>query len=205
MSATHPRVSPLTQPSPDHLAALHVVQQKLGHCVLRLQAYELGLKEILEKCDIVVTAKGVKKDPRLPVSTLGTLVEQSFGSLLTTEAAREQADAGDVDQRARFRVQIELPEDEFARLKRELKAFVRLRNRLGHHFRKDHDLGSHEGCQSAEAALNTASARIERHIADLRKWAEVLQSTQQAVLGSDMVQEWVKTGRLPDQSPRSEH
>ncbi len=194
----------MTQFSPDHLAALHVVQQKLGHCVLRLQAYELGLKEILEKCDVVVTAKRVKKDRHLKRRTLGALVRQLFGSLLTTEAVREQADAGDADHRARFRMQIELPGDEFARLKRELNDFVELRNSLIHHFRKDHVLGSHEGCQRAEAALNAASARIERHIADLRIWAADLQQTRQVMLDhlhSDAVQELVKTGRLPEQGP----
>jgi hypothetical protein len=206
----------LTQPSPDHLAALHVVQQKLGHCVLRLQAYELGLKEILKQHDVVVTAKRVKKDRSLKRRTLGALVRQLFGSLLTTEARLEQADSedkkgvtGGAGPGVRVRTQIELPEEEFVRLKSELEAFRRLRNDLIHHFRERHDLGSHEGCQSAEAALNAASARIERHIADLRTWAGDLQSARQALrdhlLHSDIVQEWVKTGRLPGQSPRSGH
>jgi len=206
----------LTQPSPDHLAALHVVQQKLGHCVLRLQAYELGLKEILKQHDVVVTAKRVKKDQRLKRRTLGTLGRQLFGSFLTTEGAREQADAEDKEDDAmargpgvRVRTQIALSEEEFAMLNSELDAFVTLRNKLIHNFRKHHDLGSHEGCQSAEAALNAASARIERHIADLRTWAGDLQSARQALrdhlLHSDIVQEWVKTGRCPGQSPRSGH
>jgi hypothetical protein len=206
----------LTQFSPDHLAALHVVQQKLGHCVLRLQAYELGLKAILSQHDVVVTAKGVKPDRRLKRRTLGALVRQLSGSLLTTGVALEQADsedkkgvAGGAGPGVRVRTQIELPEEEFVRLKSELEAFRRLRNDLIHHFRERHDLGSHEGCQSAEAALNAASARIERHIADLRTWVGDLQSARQALrdhlLHSDIVQEWVKTGRCPGQSPRSGH
>lgn len=200
----------MTQPSPDHLAALHVVQQKLGHCVLRLQAYELGLKAILSQHDVVVTAKGVKPDRRLKRSTLGTLFRQLFGSLLTTDAALEQADAQDKEDDAggegplaHFRMQIALPEEESSRLNSELKAFVRLRNELIHHFRERHDLGSQEGCQSAEAALNAASARIERHIDDLRTWAGDLLSARQALrdhlLHSDVVQEWVKTCRWPEQ------
>lgn len=199
----------MTQFSPDHLAALHVVQQKLGHCVLRLQAYELGLKAILSQHDVVFTNKGPEPVQRLKGSTLGTLVRQLFGSLLTTEARLEQADsedkkgvAGGAGPGVRVRTQIELPEEEFVRLKSELEAFRRLRNDLIHHFRERHDLGSHEGCQSAEAALNAASARIERHIADLRIWAEFLQQAKQAKLDflrSDMVQEWVKTSRWPEQ------
>ena len=150
----------MTQFSPDHLAALHVVQQKLGHCVLRLQAYELGLKAILSQHDVVFTNKGPEPVQRLKGSTLGTLVRQLFGSLLTTEARLEQADsedkkgvAGGAGPGVRVRTQIELPEEEFVRLKSELEAFRRLRNDLIHHFRERHDLGSHEGWQSAEAAL----------------------------------------------------
>lgn len=205
----------MTQFSPDHLAALHVVQQKLGHCVLRLQAYELGLKAILSQHDVVFTNKGPEPVQSLKGSTLGTLVRQLFGSLLTTEARLEQADAQDEEDDAggagplaHFRMQIALPEEESSRLKRQMKAFVRLRNDLIHHFRERHDLGSHKGCQRAVAALNAASARIERHIDDLRTWAGDLQRAKQAKLDflrSDMVQEWVKTGRFPGQGPRSGH
>lgn len=199
-------------PSPDlELRALQAtVQQRLGQCVVQLQAYERLMKAILAECEVSGTSKGTDREARAAdtgrktLKTLGVLVGQLVGSFLTAEpqASIPESEPKLADGLASFRarIQIGIPSDDFARIESDLKDFVCLRNELIHHFIERHDLKSVAGCRFAEDALIGAHCRIERHFDDLRQWAQDLIKTRQQVadlLGSDMVRAVLLSGKVP--------
>lgn len=194
-------------PNDELLALRHGVEQRLGKCVLQLQAYERLLKAMLAQHEGTGTAHNVDWDARAADTgrkTLGTLVSQLFGSLLTTDGSTGARAV--VPERAaegawfRYRMQIAMPDDELARIEHELRDFVSLRNELIHHFVEQHDLQSLEGCRLAGKALDEAAWRIERHFDTLSTWANDLAEIGRLtaeVLGSDLVRSLVATGRVP--------
>lgn len=196
-------------PSPDlELRALQAsVQQRLGQCVVQLQAYEGLIKAILAECEVSGTANGTDREARAADTgrkTLGVLVGQLMGSFLTAEpqTSAPESEPKPADGLASFRIrmQIGIPADEFARIERGVKDFVCLRNELIHHFIERHDLKSVAGCRFAEDALIGAQCRIERHWDDLLQWAQDLIQTRQQVadfLGSDMVRTILVSGKVP--------
>lgn len=196
-------------PSPDlELRALQAsVQQRLGQCVVQLQAYEGLIKAILAECEVSGTANGTDREARVADTerkTLGLLVGQLMGSFLTadpqTSASEGEPKPANGLASFRFRMQIAIPADDFARIERDLKDFVCLRNELIHHFIERHDLKTADGCRFAEDALVAAHRRIERHWDDLRQWAQdVIQARQHAaeLLDSDMVRGILVSGNVP--------
>lgn len=196
-------------PSPDlELRVLQAsVQQRLGQCVVQLQAYEGLIKAILAECEVSGTANGLDSEARAADTgrkTLGLLVGQLMGSFLTAEpqtsAPADEPKPADGLPSFRIRMQIGIPADEFARIESDLKDFVCLRNELIHHFIEQHDLKTVAGCRFAEDALIAAHCRIERHWDDLRQWAQDLIQTRQQVadfLGSGMVRAILVSGKVP--------
>jgi len=71
-----------------------------------------------------------------------------------------------------MRYQLTLSAEDFARIRSDLRELVLLRNNLVHRFIDQHDLWSTEGCGTARDALVAADARIDRHMKQLRGWAE---------------------------------
>lgn len=183
------------------------VQQRLGQCVVQLQAYEGLLKAILAECEVSGTAKSLGGEARAPKAaymTLGGLVSQLMGSFLTPEpqASVPEGEPKPADGPASFRVriQISIPADEFARIECDLKDFVCLRNELIHHFIERHDLKTLKGCRLADGALIADLRRIERHFDDLRRWAQDLIQTRQHAaefLDSEMVRDILVNGKAP--------
>lgn len=183
------------------------VQQRLGQCVVQLQAYEGLLKAILAAYEVSGTAKGLASEARAPKAaykTLGGLVGQLMGSFLTAEvqASVPESEPKPADGPAslRVRIQIGIPADEFARIESDLKDFVCLRNELIHHFLERHDLETIDGCRLAEGALIADLRRIERHFDDLSQWTQDLIQTRQhaaELLGSDMVRDILVSGKAP--------
>lgn len=183
------------------------VQQRLGQCVVQLQAYEGLIKAILAECEVSGTANGSDREARAADTgrkTLGVLVGQLMGSFLTAEprASAPEGEPNPADGLASFRVrtQIAIPADDFARIESDLRDFVCLRNELIHHFIERHDLKTVAGCRFAEDALIAALRRIEHHWDDLCQWAQDLIQTRQQVadfLGSDMARGILVSGKVP--------
>ena len=173
------------------------VQQRLGQCVLQLQAYERLIKAIVAECEVSGTSQGLDRDARAAEvgrKTLGGLVSQLLGSFLTAELPASTPDpeprASDGSVSFRIKVQIAIPAADFVRIESDLKDFVCLRNELIHHFLERHDLSNREGCMLAEDTLTAAHSRVERHYEDLRQWAEAvvqLRHLTAEVMGSDVV------------------
>lgn len=196
-------------PSPNvELRALQAsVQQRLGQCVVQLQAYEGLIKTILAECEVSGTANDLGGEARVADTgrkTLGLLVGQLMGSFLTAEVSDSapESEPKPADGLASFRVRIQIgiPADDFAKIESDLKDFVCLRNELIHHFIERHDLTTVAGCRFAEGALVAAYSRIERHFDDLRQWAQDLIQTRQQFadfLGSDMVRDILVSGKVP--------
>jgi len=188
------------------------VQQRLGQCVLQLQAYERLIKAIVAECEVSGTSQGLDRDARAAEvgrKTLGGLVSQLLGSFLTAElpASIPDPEPKASDGRVSFRIKVKsaIPAADFVRIESDLKDFVCLRNELIHHFLERHDLSNREGCMLAEDALTAAHSRFERHYEDLRQWAEDLVQLRHLtaeVMGSDVVRGLLVNCKLP--WPRTE-
>ncbi|MFM2279981.1 MAG: hypothetical protein RLZZ444_2212 [Pseudomonadota bacterium] len=164
------------------------------------------MKAVLAQHEVTGTARQVDTDSRAAEvgrKTLGTLVNQLFGSLLTAQAPvcspAAEPNLPDDGASFRFRMQIAMPADELAEIETELRDFVWLRNALIHHFLDQHDLQSLEGCRLADKALDDAAWRIERHFDKLSTWANDLAEVGRLtaeVLGSDLLRTLLVTSRL---------
>ena len=193
----------------------HEVQRLLGQCVLRLQAYELIMKEIVAHHDFSGSAQSLGeaqgiRSTDIGRKTLGTLVNHLLDSFLTTEGKQMLSEKQQerLENTPAFRVhqQLELSADDFARAEKGLKELVLLRNNLVHHFLDLHDLGSIDGCRAAEAALIEASGQIKDHCDELRQWAEEFQETRARiaeVIQSDAFRDFMVEDKIPWPSPQS--
>jgi hypothetical protein len=159
------------------------VQRKLGKCLIRIQQYELLLKEMVAKRE--VSAKLVQNYlPSTEASTstktmgqlVGELAEKYFQPTLLESGAAPPEDISDDDKHHagwfRFRRSVSMPPDAHTKLIEELRELVDLRNDLVHHFVEGQDLVSEEGCIAADMYLHDCYAEIERHLLSLRDWAE---------------------------------
>ena len=183
------------------------VQQKLGQCVLQLQAYERLIKAIVAECEVSGTSQGTDRAARraeVGRKTLGGLVSQLLGTFLTAELQSNTPDPepneSDGGVSFRIKVQITIPATDLVRIESDLKDFVCLRNELIHHFIDGHDLSTREGCMLAEDTLTAAHSRVERHYKDLRQWAQDLVQLRHLtaeVVGSDVVRSLLVNRRLP--------
>ena len=165
------------------------VQRLFGQCLLRLQAYERGMKAVLAQHDIFWSAESLARNQAVSEAntggkTLGALVNHVLESFLTTDEKARSAKAmpdpaaGGTGCGIRTRIQIGLSDDDFAQVENGLRALVLMRNNLVHHFLEQHDLESLDGCQKAEAALLADSDRIKPHFDQLREWAEEIERTR---------------------------
>ncbi|MHC8362664.1 OST-HTH/LOTUS domain-containing protein [Pseudomonas sp. LS2P72] len=172
-----------TIPSDDVPAIQHIVQRKLGRCLLRLQQYERQLKAIVAHGELSGPAD------RLPIireqkvacvqnKTMGTLMGMLTENFLTPplpneEESQTEADVGEQIW-LRYRYQLEMPAEHYEAMKADLKELVDLRNKLVHHFIERFDLWSESGCQAADGFLEESYDIINRHCLNLRSWAKTI-------------------------------
>jgi hypothetical protein len=158
------------------------VQRKLGKCLIRIQQYELLLKDIVGKREI----SGILGDPARPVAsnasaiatnTMGQLVDELTEKVFQPtleESGQVPTEAAPIDEDehpagwVRFQMKVSMPPEAHAQLKLELQDLVDLRNDLVHHFVEGQDLMSEEGCITAEMFLDHCYAEIERHYVALQ-------------------------------------
>lgn len=170
---------------PTYPALQREVHRQLGRCLIRIQQYELLLKEIVSKRDVsaVLGCNPVQlanKSSAAAVKTMGQLVGEVTDkyfqpTLLESGEAQQDASDEDVEHPAgwiRFQRSVRMPPEAHAQLTSELRELVELRNDLVHHFLEGQDLVTEEGCITADMYLQDCYAEIDRHLISLRGWAE---------------------------------
>ncbi|EJM72980.1 hypothetical protein [Pseudomonas sp. GM60] len=170
-----------TVPSDDVPATQHIVQRKLGRCLLRLQQYERQLKAIVVHCELTGLVDQISEIRRHKVKcakkmTMGTLMGMLTESFLTPplpneEESQTEADVGDQIW-LRHRYQLEMTAEDYEAMKADLKELVDLRNSLVHQFIERFDLWSESGCQAADGFLEESYETINRHCLSLQCWAK---------------------------------
>lgn len=166
------------------------IQRLLGRCLLRLQQYEHLIKIIVAQHELSGSVHGLEKGKTGSIvnssgKTLGNLVRDLLGSYVVTDASDIPDDVAINSKEGvssfSMKMQVALPEAEFARTESGLKELVLLRNNLVHHFIDEHDLWSLNGCQGASDSLAEAYNRIDQHFEQLREWAEDMSRLRRAM------------------------
>ena len=162
-----------TIPSDDVLDLQHIVQRKLGRCLLRLQQYERQLKAIVAHCELTGPADrlSIIREQKVACAqnkTMGTLVGMLTEGFLTPphpneEESQTEAYVGDQIW-LRHRYQLEMTVEHYEAMKADLKELVDLRNKLVHHFIERFDLWTESGCQAADCFLEDSYETINRHL-----------------------------------------
>lgn len=178
---------------PSYAALQREVQRKLGRCLIRIQQYELLLREIVAKREVSAVLGSSPEQP--PASAIagpmtmgqlvGVLTDKYFQPTLL-ESGQTEPDAESEDEEhpvgwARIRISVSMPPDAHAQLKAELQELVDLRNDLVHHFVEGQDLFSEQGCIAAEMYLQDCYAEVDRHFASLQGWAASMNSTNRSL------------------------
>jgi hypothetical protein len=168
-------------PSDDVPATQHIVQRKLGRCLLRVQQCEQLLKAIVAHCELTGLADQLSsiRDQKVECAkkkTMGTLMGMLTESFLTPpppneEESQTEADVGDQIW-LRLRYQLEMTAEDYEAMKADLKELVDLRNSLVHQFIERFDLWSESGCQAADGFLEESYETINRHCLSLQCWAK---------------------------------
>lgn len=213
----------MEEEEPSYAALQREVQRKLGRCLIRIQQYELLLKEIVTKREItaVLGSKPAQRASSEPTTatatatkTMGQLVGELTGkyfqpTLLEAGQAQPEADTDTDDEHPagwmRVSMRVSMPPDAHAQLTRELQELVDLRNDLVHHFVEGQDLMSEEGCIAADMYLIDCYAEIDRHLVSLQGWAASMDEAKQsmaAFIASSEYKDFLKAQLLPANSQR---
>lgn len=189
------------------------VQRRLGRCMLRLQQYEGLLKHLLAHHEIAgpvdsLDAQQAASLEKASGRTLGTLVKALFESYAVPEGferellPEQEAPADRISFGLSYR--LALPPERLDELRIGLAALVQMRNELVHHFLERFDLASESGCTAALHHLQDCDGRIDRHLAELRGWAEAMDKVRAhmaAFFQSDDFCNLVTKGVVPGAQP----
>lgn len=169
--------------SEQFVALQHLVQRKLGRCLIRLQQYEGLLKGLVAEHDVSGPAHRLIniRDARMEAlskKTLGHIVGALTENLLTPDSTPADEDRGsdhsaDADVsffRTTFRVELSAARHE--ETVTALRALVDLRNELVHHFLEMHDIWSKSGCVAAQAYLDACYEQVDERYVELHTWAK---------------------------------
>jgi hypothetical protein len=172
----------------------------------RLIKAMLGRHKLFAPCHDLERARAKQIDAKSRM-TLGGLVTELFGSYVVTDQdnSLEEMKTGSLEGGNSFAMQmtLALPAEELARVERELREMVKLRNNLVHHFVDEHDLWSSDGCRGAKDVLLAAYERIDQHLRELYAWAQDMKKAQQRmseVLLSKEFQDVFANGFTPDEN-----
>lgn len=180
---------------PSYAALQREVQRKLGRCLIRIQQFELLLKNIVGKREIsfaLGSRTGQLSDNASAIAnnTLGQLVGELTGKYFQPklqEAENPQTEAAPVDDEANpagwfhIKMSVSMPPEAHAQIKVELQDLVDLRNDLVHHFIEGQDLMSEEGCIAADMYLTDCYAEIDRHFISMEGWAVSMDDAKQSM------------------------
>ncbi|MDT7517964.1 hypothetical protein RAE19_04295 [Rhodoferax sp. TBRC 17660] len=192
------------------------VQRKLGRCLIRIQQYELLLKEMLAKREVSLQTgrKGlVPEDSESNFKTLGQLAgeltDEYFQPTLTdAETPLPDKSTDEKEQPPgsfHLSFSVSIAPEAHAKMVKELQELVDLRNDLVHHFLEGQDLLSEQGCIAADMYLQDCYSEIDRHLASLREWAKSSNESKLSMAAfviSPEFQEFLLAGMKPSSSER---
>lgn len=189
------------------------MHRKLGRCLVRLQQYELVMKELVARARVEGEVKALPgalaaQDARFANKTLGQVVGDLVERVLEEfdpESVPETSD--DAPARIGIYFSMAFSGDTQADVKSSLEAFVKLRNELVHSFIRDHDIETATGLSAAIDDLDAAHTTIDQRFHELSDWYQQMVNLQQAVAGfvaSDAGRELLFTSPLVDQAGEPE-
>jgi len=157
-----------------------VVHQRLGQCLIRLQQYELLLKDFVARAQVEgpadsTAAMHATGATNVSKQTLGKVM----GAFLETVLSEPAWDADGFPPAASRLDQatwissgfiISFSDEDVEGVKADLTELVDLRNMLVHGFVTQHDLESEAGCIAATAELDHSGQVIDQHLQTLRDW-----------------------------------
>lgn len=187
----------------------HEVQRLLGRCLLRLQQYERLLKSMLAVQHFSGTPETIQhvleaRRAEFSGKTLGALVGHLMGDYIMREGSDPPDFVTDDHSdafHASFRSRMNLPDESYEWLRADLRELVALRNMLVHNFIDFHDLWTIDGCVLAQDALVRAYAAVDRHVEQLRTFAEEMDASRKRLgemMQTPMFLDVVLNGITPD-------
>ena len=176
---------------------------------MRLQAYELLMKKLLEQqSTTTVAAKVLPTDPKLAkllgTSSLGLVARRFFETFLVAHESEDQASRdAEVEGRLvteiafRSTARMEMTLEDYETTKGSVAELVELRNTLVHHFLERFDVWSESGCAQAATYLRGCCERIGNELEQLQWWARSMAETRRyaaTVFGSDEILDFIFGG-----------
>ncbi|WP_374488844.1 OST-HTH/LOTUS domain-containing protein [Zoogloea sp.] len=197
-----------SQALPSPAPSLADVQRKLGGCLLRLQQYEILLKDLVARSDVAAHPAQLQavQDAQIASAhkkTLGGLVSMLTEQYLTVGEGEDSRNApqGDDTVWVSMRFQLELDASQYQATTAALKELVALRNELVHHFLQRFNIWEPQDCIAADAYLDASYQRIDGHYQTLLGWAQNMQEVRKRVatyMNSDAFENLLLNGIAPD-------
>lgn len=197
-----------SQALPSPAPSLADVQRKLGGCLLRLQQYEILLKDLVARSDVAAPPAQLQavQDAQIASAhkkTLGGLVSMLTEQYLTVGEGEDSRNApqGDDTVWVSMRFQLELDASQYQATTAALKELVALRNELVHHFLQRFNIWEPQDCIAADAYLDASYQRIDGHYQTLLGWAQNMQEVRKRVatyMNSDAFENLLLNGIAPD-------
>ncbi len=198
------------QALPSPAPSLADVQRKLGGCLLRLQQYEILLKDVVARSDVAAHPAQLQAVQDAQVAsvhkmTLGGLVSMLSGQYLAVGDGDGDAssDAPQGDDTAWFslRCQIGLDASQYQATTAALKELVALRNELVHHFLLRFNIWEPQGCMAAADYLDASYQTIDGHYQTLLGWWNGMQEARKLMASfvhSEAFEDLLLNGIAPD-------
>ncbi len=188
--------------------SLEDVQRKLGGCLLRLQQYEILLKDVVARSEVAAHPAQLQSVQDAQVAslhkmTLGGLVSMLGEQYLTVGDGDGSSDAPQAGDTAWFslRCRIGLDTSQYQATTAALKELVALRNELVHHFLLRFNLLQPQGCMAAADYLDASYQTIDGHYQTLLGWEQGMQEARKlmaAFVKTAEFQDYLLNGIAPD-------
>lgn len=157
------------------------IDRSFGHCMLRLQEYELLMKKLVTQTELKGAMSELEnmrlvREESFATSSLGSLVKEFLKSqVIITDAIEtplfskeEIKDIG--EPLLGFRHIMKMSEEQHASTRKQLDELTSLRNTLAHHFLQKFDIKTIDGCSKAHVYLNECLSRINKHFFQMQSW-----------------------------------
>jgi len=191
----------------------HLVQRKLGRCMLILQQYEHLLKAIaathsvagpVDQIDQIREKQAADVQRKTMGQLVGTMIDAYIvDSSTATEGHEDGLSIASSDGQdwiaSSFR--ISFSPERYAKERDDIERIVTMRNELVHHFIEKFDLWGEQGCAEAEVHLDECYAGIRSSFFRLRQFAQSTDThrarTREFLLSQEGC-DFIVDGILPD-------